>query len=240
MTQETRTWNSGASSDTLTYGYTNNNQLTSVTHTNNTFANESFSWDANGNQTGTGYTTSTGNEQTASPGYTYTYDADGNMLTATQTSTGDVWTYTYDFRNLMTSAVEKNSSGTILAQANFTYDALGNRIGINENGVQTWTLYDGSDPVMDFTSSGSLATRYLNGPAGDLVDTVLGRELSNGTVAWYLSDHLGTVSDVINSSGGVIDHVDYSAFGSVLDESSPGNGDRMTGFAGLEATPSPG
>ena len=98
MTQETRTWNSGASSDTLTYGYTNNNQLTSVTHTNNAFANESFSWDANGNQTGTGYTTATGNEQTASPGYTYTYDADGNMLTSTQTSTGDVWTYTYDFR----------------------------------------------------------------------------------------------------------------------------------------------
>ena len=88
-------------------------------------------------------------------------------------------------------------------------------------------------PVMDFTSSGSLATRYLNGPAGDLVDTFW-RELSNGTVAWYLSDHLGTVSDVINSSGGVIDHVDYSAFGSVLDESSPGNGDRMTGFAGLK------
>ncbi|MGC8643668.1 MAG: hypothetical protein ACP5XB_27735 [Isosphaeraceae bacterium] len=106
VTQETRSWNSGSSTDTLTYGYTNNNQLTSVTHTNGSFANETFSWDANGNQTGTGYTTSTGNEQTASPGYTYTYDADGNMLTATQTSSGDVWTYTYDFRNLMTSAVE--------------------------------------------------------------------------------------------------------------------------------------
>ena len=72
------------------------------------FANESFSYDANGNETGTGYTTSTGNEQTASPGYTYTYDADGNMITSTQTSTGDVWTYTYNFRDLMTGAVERH------------------------------------------------------------------------------------------------------------------------------------
>ena len=116
VSQETRTWASGSSTDTLTYAYTNNDQFTGVTHTNGSFSNESFSYDANGNETGTGYTTSTGNEQTASPGYTYTYDADGNMITSTQTSTGDVWTYSYNFRNLMTGAVEKTSGGTILEQ----------------------------------------------------------------------------------------------------------------------------
>ena len=63
------------------------------------------------------------------------------------------------YRNRMTGAVEKNASGTILAQATYTYDALDNRIGIDQNGAQTWTLYDGSQPVMDFTGSGSLAMR---------------------------------------------------------------------------------
>ena len=33
---------------------------------------------------------------------------------------------------------------------------LDNRIGMDENGSQTWTLYDGSDPVMDFSGGGSL------------------------------------------------------------------------------------
>jgi YD repeat-containing protein len=234
VSQEARTWASGSSTDTLTYGYTNNDQLTSVTHTNSSFSSESFSYDANGNETGTGYTTSTGNEQTASPGYTYTYDADGNMITMTQTSTGDVWTYSYNFRNLMTGAVEKTSTGTILAQATYTYDALDNRIGMDENGTQTWTLYDGSDPIMDFNSSGSLEMRYLNGPTGDLVDTVIARESAGGTIAWYLPDRLGTIRDLINNSGAIIDHVDYSAFGTVLDESSPSSGDRMMGFAGME------
>ncbi len=239
ITQETRTWASGASSDTLTYGYTNNNQLTSVSHTNASFANESFAWDANGNQTGTGYTTATGNEQTASPGYTYTYDANGNMITSTQTSTGDVWTYSYDYRNRMTGAVEKNASGTILAQVTYTYDALDNRIGIDQNGAQTWTLYDGSQPVMDFTGSGSLATRYLNGPEG-AIDAVLSRQSASGTVAWYLPDRLGTIRDLLSSTGSIIDHVDYSAFGTVLGETSPSNGDRMMGFAGLQRDTSRG
>jgi RHS repeat-associated protein len=31
-----------------------------------------------------------------------------------------------------------------------------------------------------------------------------------------------------------IDHVDFSAFGTVLDESNPTNGDRMMGFAEME------
>ena len=88
------------------------------------FANESFSYDANGNETGTGYTTSTGNEQTASPGYTYTYDADGDMITETHTSTGDVWTYTYNFRNLMTGAVEKTSGGTVAGTGDTTRTML--------------------------------------------------------------------------------------------------------------------
>jgi RHS repeat-associated protein len=53
-------------------------------------------------------------------------------------------------------------------------------------------------------------------------------------VSGYLADALGTVRDVINDSGTVIDHVDYSAFGTVLDESSPSNSDRFVSFAGLE------
>ena len=87
---------------------------------------------------------------------------------------------------------------------------------------------------MDFNGSGSLEMRYLNGPAGDIVDTVLARQSASGTVAWYLPDRLGTIRDLINNSGSIIDHVDYSAFGTVLDESSPSNGDRMMGFAGME------
>ena len=42
VSQEMRTWDSGADTDTLTYDYTNNDQLTGVTHTDDSFSNESF------------------------------------------------------------------------------------------------------------------------------------------------------------------------------------------------------
>ena len=229
VSQEVRTWASGGSSDTVTYSYTSNNQLTGVSHSNGSFSNESFSWDSNGNETGTGYTTGTDNEQTASPGYTYTYDNAGEMTSETQTSTGNVWTYGYDFRGRMVTAVEKTSGGTTLESVTFTYDALDNRIGMNENSTQTWTLYDRGDAIMDFNSSGSLTMRYLWGPTG-----IVARQTSGGTVSWYLADHLGTVRDIINNSGAIIDHVDFSAFGTVLGETSPTSGDRFTGFGMLE------
>ena len=229
ISQEVRTWNSGTNADTLTYSYTNNNQLTGVTHSNGSFSSESFTWDNNGNETGSGYTTGTDNEQTASPGYTYTYDNAGEMTSETQTSTGDVWTYGYDFRGRMVTAVEKTSGGTTLESVTYTFDALDNRIGMDENGTKTWTLYDRGNPIMDFNSSGSLTMRYLLGPTG-----IVARQTSGGTVSWYLADHLGTVRDLINNSGAIIDHVDFSAFGTVLDESSPTSGDRMMGFAGME------
>ena len=66
---------------------------------------------------------------------------------------------------------------------------------------------------MDFNGSGSLEMRYLNGPTGDLVDSVIARESSGGTVAWYLPDRLGTIRDLINNSGSIIDHIDFSALG---------------------------
>ena len=127
-------------------------------------SDDSYSYDANGNRNSTGYTTGAGNELTDSPGVTYTYDNVGNMITAT-TSSGTT-TYTYDNENRLTN-VEIN--GTMAAT--YTYDALVRRIGIDDSGTQTWTVYNGksadANPYADFTSSGALKMRYLDGLAVD-------------------------------------------------------------------------
>jgi len=52
-------------------------------------------------------------------------------------------------------------------------------------------------------------------------------------VRWYLSDHLGTVRDLADAAGEVIDHLAYDAFGNVLAESNPAAGDRFR-FTGRE------
>jgi RHS repeat-associated protein len=212
----------------VSYSYDANNELTGVSGARS----ESYGYDSGGNRNTSGYTTQTGDEMTASPGYTYTYDAEGNLISQTQTSGGtSVTTYSYDYRNRLTGVTVRSSSGgAVTAQATYTYDPIDRRIGIDDNGTQTWTVYDGARPYADFNGSGTLQQRYLYGVA---VDEVLARTSSAGTTAWYLTDRLGTARDIANTSGTVIDHMTYDSFGSITSESSPSNGDRFK-FDGQE------
>jgi RHS repeat-associated protein len=56
---------------------------------------------------------------------------------------------------------------------------------------------------------------------------ILARRNASGNVIWYVTDHLGTVRDLANTSGAVQDHISYAAFGKVIAESNSSNGDRF-------------
>ena len=133
--------------------------------------------------------------------------------------------YTYDYHNRLTSV---KAGGTVVAT--YTYDALDRRIGVKDSGTQTWTVYDGQNPYADVNGSGTLLTRYVSGPA---LDELFARTSSGGTTAWYLKDRLGSVRDVVNTSGTVIDHVVYDSYGNITSETNASNGDRFK-FTGME------
>jgi len=214
---------------TASFTYDNTNELTGVTGSRS----EAYSYDLNGNRTGTGYSTTIMNETATSPGTTYTYDNAGNLITAKTGST--VTTYTYDYHNRLTNVTV---GGTVTAT--YTYDALDQRIGVKDSGTQTWTVYDGTsadaDPYADFNGSGSVTERYLYGPGvvnGAVVAEILARTSSGGTTAWYLPDKLGSVRDIVDSSGNELDHIVYDSFGNILTETNATNGDRFK-FAGMQ------
>ena len=220
---------SGADNPTITYGYTDNGQLTSVSHTNGAFSNESYSYDDNGNRPMSGYSTVSGNELSSDGTYNYTYDAAGNMTSKTDIATGVETDYVWDDRNRLVE-VDQVVSGVNTVLALYTYDALNNPIKVVEGGSTRWTAYDGNRPVLDFDGSGTLTARYLQGP---MVDEVLARDTPSGGVAWYLPDRLGTVRDIIDNSGTVLDHIAYDAYGNILSQSNAGAGDRF-GYAGMQ------
>ncbi len=219
---------------TYTYTYDNGNELTSVYKGGAQV--EAYAYDANGNRTGTGYSTTVMNETLTSPGViTYTYDNAGNMISAD--SGGTFTTYTYDYRNRLT---EVKQGGTLIAT--YTYNALDQRIGIQDSGGSTtWTIYNGTSPdalpYADFNGSGgALLTRYVSGPGmvnGAVVGELLARTSSGGTTAWYLAEKLDSVRDVVSSAGSVLDHVVYDSFGNITTETNASNGDRFK-FAGME------
>ena len=60
-----------------------------------------------------------------------------------------------------------------------------------------------------------MTTRYLR---GDVIDQVFAASTSGGTAYWYLTDHLGSIRDVIDSTAVVKDTITYDGFGNITSE----------------------
>jgi RHS repeat-associated protein len=80
----------------------------------------------------------------------------------------------------------------------------------------------------DFSSTGSLETRYLTGPA---LDQVFGQVAANGTTTWNLTDSQGSVRQVVNVDGNVLDTIDYDAYGNITSETGTGSRFKYDGMA---------
>src|SRR5262249_11718143 len=218
---------------TTTYTYDSANQLTSDT------AN-SYSYDLNGNRTMTGYATGTGNRMSNDGVYTYTYDDEGNLTKKSKGTNAETWTFGYDHQNHLLWVEEHplDGGGSVLMRADYKYAANGDRIetDVNPDGdgplptTVTRFGYDGHDIWADLDSNNALQTRrlYL-----DAMDSVFARVSSGGTAAWYLPDRLGSVRNVVDAAGSLIDTIAYDGFGKVTSESSSSDGDRYK-FTGRE------
>jgi RHS repeat-associated protein len=90
-------------------------------------------------------------------------------------------------------------------------------------------VYDGDNIALTFDETGTQTHRYLFGPG---VDQVLADETQT-SVNWALVDNLGTVRDVIDSNGVVLNHISYDSFGNVTSETNP-DVDIRYGYAGRE------
>jgi RHS repeat-associated protein len=215
---------SAASPDGSTsYTYDKAGQLTGATPTAG--ADETYSYDANGNRTNTGYQTGADNRLLSDGTYTYAYDAEGNRTSRTEIATGNVTAYQWDYRNRLVGVTLADGSGKVLKQVAYTYDVFDNRIGETVTDDTTTPasattqrfVYDGNEVALQFDGTGALAERYLYGPA---VDQIFAQEDGQGKVLWMLTDNLGSVRDVLDSAGAVRDHVTYDSFGRITSETN--------------------
>jgi RHS repeat-associated protein len=209
-------------SGTNTYSYDKDNELLRDGTT-------TYSYGPNGNRKMTGYQTTAANEVVSDGTYSYAYDAEGNQTLKT-TGTGTTWTYSYDNENEMTGAVEV-VSGTTQAVLTYSYDAEGHRVGeqvwTSTTATVTTTRYanDGDNVWADLDGTNTLLVRYQYGDGPDQILTRTVARSGGGTVTAYLTDNEGSARDLVNGSGQVIDHLDYSGIGVLTLESNPSVGD---------------
>jgi RHS repeat-associated protein len=205
------------------YSYDAVGQLTGSTRS--VFSDEIFTYDANGNRN-VGYVVGANNRIMSDSDYAYGYDAEGNIISKTETATSIVTSYAYDHRNRLTAIV----GGVPAVDISYTYDGLDRRIITEVNGQTVSAVYDGENVWADFDAAANLETRYM---FGDELDALVARSRPTGETDWYLTDKLGTVRDLVDADGTLLNHVDYDSFGDVRAQTDTGQGDRFL-FTGRE------
>jgi RHS repeat-associated protein len=219
---------------TTDYSYDATNQLTEADRNNVNNPDESYSYDENGNRTNSGYTTGTNNQLLSDGTYNYEYDGEGNLIRQTQIATGELREFEWDYRNRLVAVVDKDDSGNLIQEVSFTYDAMNRRLSktVDENpndgvdGVVTYFVYDQYNVILEFvdldgvlgSTEAFLDKRYLY---GNRVDQILAQEESINNVFWHLTNHLGTVYDLVDNSGKSINHLSYDSFGNVIFQTNP-------------------
>ena len=100
-------------------------------------------------------------------------------------------------------------------QATYIYDAIGRRIekDVMVGGTTTMTrmAYDDSRQIWaDMNGSNAIQERYLR--TGNILELPASVS-SGGTASWLLADRMGSVRNVVNATGVVIDTITYDGFG---------------------------
>ena len=139
--------------------------------------------------------------------------------------------YTWDHRNQLASettystyaSLQGNSPSQVVT---YTCDYLGDMIreGVwtvsSQTYAYTYTVYDGENPYLQVSDANHLANggataavsqRDLYGPA---VDQILATDNGGGNVLWGLGDNVGTIRDVVNISGALVNHSSSTALAS--------------------------
>ncbi len=128
----------------------------------------------------------------------YTYDADGRLLTGKQGST-TLTSATWNGASQLTSYT--SPSGTMTA----TYDGDGLRATETGSTSQAFTWEADNDQLlMDSTNA------YIYGPGGVIAEQV---NLSTGSASYLNTDAIGSVRGVVSASGALLATTSYDAWG---------------------------
>jgi RHS repeat-associated protein len=188
-----------------------------------------YTYDGNGNRIGlttqSGSLSGTVDDQDRLLTYgtnSYTYTSNGELTM--KVSGPDTTRYTYDVLGNLLQARLPN--GTVI---DYLVDGQQRRIGRKVNGVLVQGfLYQGLlAPIAELDGSNQIVSRFVYGTRVNVPEYVI----KGGVTYRLLTDHLGSVRLVVNTSdGSVVQRIDYDEFGRVTQNTNPGF--QPFGFAG--------
>jgi len=154
----------------------------------------------------------------------YAYGANGERAQKTDTATGHITAYQYDeFGNLRQADLPDGRT------ISYGIDGLNRRVTKSIDGQLqgSWLYKDALEPIAELDAAGNFVSLFAYGEKPHVPSLMR----KGSTTYRIVSDHLGSVRQVINlSTGAVVQALDYDAWGNVLQDTNPGF--QPFGFAG--------
>ncbi|MDO4857925.1 MAG: RHS repeat-associated core domain-containing protein [Thermoguttaceae bacterium] len=203
-------------------------QLIAAGYSNTGLTDESYSYDSNGNRitaNGSNYTTGSNNELTSDGSWTYTYDDEGNRVSKTNSTHREL--YEWDYRNRLTKVTQQEYNSSTeewqdvqIVEYTYDYNNIWIRKLLDTNGDGTPDSKSIFIPENYQTTvqidDGIVTHHYLWTP--NQQDKLLADTTTDG-VLWSLTDHLGTIRDVLDGNSST--HLIYDAFGNLTSGTNP-------------------
>jgi len=146
------------------------------------------------------------NQYTQVNGNNYSYDGNGNL-----TSDG-LKTYTYDYENRLISVEQQG------VKTEYLYDPFGRRISKMTPTSITNYIYAGAHVIMEKDGAGAVKAKYIYGIG---TDEIL-KMTRSGQDFYYCRDGLGSVAQITDSNGQVIEKYTYDAYGNTVIRNASG------------------
>ncbi|MCT4642643.1 MAG: hypothetical protein N4A33_10155 [Bacteriovoracaceae bacterium] len=214
------------------FGYDNLNQLTSASNSeaSGDYLNEVFTYDNLGNR----LSSSSGSYNydpkkariTSDYKYNYVHDNDGNLtIRQDKANTTNFTNYNYNSENQLTS-IEEYTNNSLIKTHSYFYDAVGRRYKkeitdhINtSNSYERKYIYDNQEILSELDEDDNTLAVYTHSMLR--TDDVLAVDVKDTKIAslgsyFFTKDAIGSISEIVDSSGSLIQRYVYSSFGKVL------------------------
>lgn len=197
---------------THNYTYDAIYRLKSATHPQGLNPTESYTYDSAGNRISShlssSYTYFAGNLLLSDDALDYRYDSNGNLLFTRKKGTLEtVAQYFYDTEDRLVRVENLVNAMTVT----YGYDGLGRRIWKDVDGIVTKYVYNNEDIILEYEGD-TLVANYIHGPG---IDEPL-MMWRNGQKYFYVVDGLGSVTDLVDVNGNVVNHYAYDSFGRIV------------------------